>query len=86
MEVKGNRHILKFFSGIQEIADTINKSYSYTQMRVNMTNGKDFTERDWKFINEHIASYRAAKNESLKDVKLGKVFEALQDYLDEVNK
>ena len=84
MEYKGNEQILKYFSGIKEIAETINKSYSYTQRRIKRTNGVDFTEGDWKKINEHIDEYKRQKSKHTKEDNKQEIATLIKKLIDEL--
>lgn len=83
--VDNNLKIMQYFANIQELADTINKSYSYTIQRLHKKAGKDFSANDWEKISEHIKKAKDSKNISTKDSTKDSL-RALQSHFEEMAK
>ena len=80
-----NRKIMQYFSSVQELADTINRSYNYADQRIHKKGGKDFSPNEWKIILNHISDYKAnrdAANASGKEEAL----RAIKTHLEELGK
>lgn len=82
---KDNLKIMRYFSNIQELADTINKSYSYTFQRLHKKKGLDFSPGDWEKIRKHVKELEENKNIATKANKEQKL-RALQMHFEEMAK
>lgn len=80
-----NLKIMQYFSNIQELANTINKSYSYTIQRLHKKNGLDFSSNDWEKIREHKEKAEKNKNIATKS-NTEDALRALQTHFEEMAK